>query len=124
MKQPTILCVDDEGGPLLLRQLVLQDAGFSVLTATDIDQALEVFAKHNVELVVSDHLLDHGTGADLARRIKKLNPDVPFILLSGLVDRPEEAESVDMFVNKIEGRDVLVAAIQKLLKHRTDPSSS
>jgi hypothetical protein len=63
-------------------------------------------------------LLEHGTGAELARRLKKLNPEVPFILLSGLVDRPEEAESVDMFVNKIEGRDVLIAAIKQLLAQR------
>ena len=118
MKQPKILCVDDEGGPLLMRQLVLQDAGFEVLTATDIDQAMEVFNSNKVELVVSDHLLDHGTGADLARRIKQLHPDVPFILLSGLVDRPDEAESVDAFVNKIEGRDVLIKTIKDLLADR------
>ena len=118
MKQPKILCVDDEGGPLLMRQLVLQDAGFDVLTATDIDQAMEVFNSNKVELVVSDHLLDHGTGAELARRIKQLHPDVPFILLSGLVDRPDEAESVDAFVNKVEGRDVLIKTIKDLLADR------
>jgi CheY-like chemotaxis protein len=119
MKQPTILCVDDEGGPLLMRQLVLQDAGFRVLTATNIEQAIEVFNSDHVELVVSDHLLEHGTGAELARRLKQLNPAVPFILLSGLVDRPEEAEAVDAFVNKIEGRDALIAAIKEMLDHHS-----
>ena len=102
-----------------MRQLVLQDAGFDVLTATDIDQALEVFTSNNVELVVSDHLLDHGTGAELARRIKRLKADVPFILLSGLVDRPEEAECVDAFVNKVEGRETLIKVIKDLLARRT-----
>ena len=65
-----ILCVDDEDNPLLLRKLVLEKAGYTVVTARSASEALELLAVRHVDLVLSDHLMPGTTGAELAQEMK------------------------------------------------------
>jgi hypothetical protein len=40
---------------------------------------------------------------------------VPIVLLSGMLEPPESANSVDAFMSKADGREALVATIRRLL---------
>src|SRR5258708_757387 len=73
-KKELILCVDDEENQLAVRKLVLESKGYDVLTAASGRQALGLLAQHQVDLVLSDHLMPGLTGADLARQIKAQMP--------------------------------------------------
>lgn len=61
-------------------------------------------------------MLQDVPGAQLIDEMKRLKPDVPFLMLSGLPDAPEGAERADMFVTKGMSPPDFLAAIQKLLK--------
>jgi DNA-binding NtrC family response regulator len=67
------------------------------LTAIDRN---EIFSSYVVDMVVSDHFLHGGTGVELAAAMKKLKPDVPIVIISGLVDAPEGMEHADLFICK------------------------
>ena len=96
----TLLCVDDNQTALQIRKLVLESAGYTVLVASDSATAMEVFSSSVVDLVVSDHLLQNCTGTELAAAMKKLKPDVPIAIISGLVDTPNGIEIADLFISK------------------------
>jgi CheY-like chemotaxis protein len=96
----TVLCVDDEAGALTLRELLLEKSGYTVLPARKAATALQIFKSHNVDLVISDHLLPDLTGADLTREMKLAKPFVPMMLLSGVTEPPAGAEHADLFINK------------------------
>ena len=113
-----ILCVDDEENALLLRRLILEREGYEVMTALSGKQALEIVATHAVDLVVSDHLMPGVTGADLAREVKTIRPGLPVILLSGVNEIPNEADSADLFLSKLEGPVRLCESISLLLSRR------
>jgi CheY-like chemotaxis protein len=113
--KPTILCVDDEDTPLLLRKLVLQKAGFDVLTANCAKEALRIAASNKIDLIVSDHLMPGVTGAELAKLLKTNHPSIPVILLSGVNEIPFGAEVADRFLSKVEGPDRLCATIREAL---------
>src|SRR6516225_8318271 len=82
--KPVVLCVDDEEIPLLLRKLVLEKAGYDVVTASSVLRALEIVSTRHVDLVLSDHLMPGSTGTELARQIKSRLPQLPVVLLSGV----------------------------------------
>ena len=113
--RPVILCVDDEENPLLLRKLVLQKAGYEVLTATSAREALEVTDSHEVDLVLSDHLMPGMSGTELAREVKAHFPKLPVVLISGINEIPVGANVADAFVSKIEGPGALCKEIATLL---------
>ena len=61
-----ILAVDDEKSGLYFRKLILEHAGHSVLSATNVEEAMQLFRSNAVDLVITDHLLGRKTGAEMA----------------------------------------------------------
>lgn len=112
----TILCVDDEENPLTLRKLVLQRAGYEVLTASSANQALEILSSNKVDLVLSDLLMPGKTGTELAREIKTNTPNLPVVLISGVNEIPPEASYADMFLSKVEGPLAMCEKIASVLE--------
>jgi CheY-like chemotaxis protein len=110
-----ILCVDDEENPLILRKLVLQKAGYDVVTANSGKQALEVLTSHSVDLVLSDLLMPGITGTELARQIKEIYPGLPVVLVSGVNEMPPEAAFADLFMSKVEGPVIMCEKISMVL---------
>jgi len=113
--KPVILCVDDEPNSLVLRKLVLQKAGYEVLTANSAAAALDVLASSQIDLVLSDQLMPGVTGTELARQIKNRWPSLPVILISGVNEIPADAEIADLFMSKVEGPVMMCQNINDVL---------
>lgn len=111
----TVLCIDDNQAALHVRKLVLESAGYSVLVASDGATALELFSSSAVDLVLSDHLLQGSTGTELAAVMKRLNPGVPIIIISGLTDAPAGMEHADLFISKTDSPPEVLRQIAGLL---------
>jgi len=92
--KPTLLCVDDNQTSLHVRTLVLESAGYSVLVASDFATAMGLFSSSAVDLVLTDHVMEDGSGTELAAAMKRFRPDVPIAIISGLVEAPEGIEPV------------------------------
>ena len=116
-RKSVILCVDDEKNPLTLRKLVLERVGYQVLTASSAEEAMGLLAGNHVDLVVSDYLKPGVVGTELAKQIKKSHPHVPFVLLSGVNDIPDEASCADLFISKVEGPAAMCTKIAAILSN-------
>lgn len=120
-----ILCVDDENNPLVLRKLVLEKAGYEVVTAGSGKEALQLAGERTFDLVLSDHLMPEMNGAELAQAIKTKQPNLPVILISGVNDIPPEASVADAFLSKVEGPDALGKHITDVLeREKTEEGES
>ena len=84
----TLLFVEDESMLLELLRVVFEEEGYTVLTASDGEKALEVFRERGKEiaLVLSDMGLPKLGGWEVFRRLRELNPSIKVILASGFVD--------------------------------------
>ena len=114
----TLLCVDDNRVALDIRKQVLETFGYSVLIASDSIAALELFSSSQVDLVISDHLLQGCTGTELAAAMKKLRPDIPIAIISGLPEAPQGMEYADLFICKVDPIPEVVQKISDLLDRR------
>ena len=118
-RKPTLLCVDDNHAALHLRKMLLESVGYSVLVASDSVAAMELFSSSAVDMVVSDHFLQDGTGIELAIAMKTLKPAVPIAIISGLVDAPEGMEHADLFICKTDPIPEVLQKISELLNGRS-----
>lgn len=80
---PTILVIDDELGYREMMQMDLGDQGFRVLSAEGGAQALELLKGEKVDLVLTDMKMPHMDGLDTILAIKKLDPGIPIVLMTG-----------------------------------------
>lgn len=112
----TILCVDDEEIPRMLRKLILQKQGYKVITAASGKEALALLEDGGINLVLSDQLMPGMSGTELTRLIKADRPATPVILLSGVNEIPQDAMYADRFVSKVEGPEPLFQAVAEVLQ--------
>ncbi|MCE9564134.1 MAG: response regulator [Planctomycetes bacterium] len=86
-KPPTVLIVDDEAAVRDFVRIVLTHAGYSVHSAADAKQALEVFQAdpERFSLVLSDIRMPGRTGVELAADLHARTPNVPIVFMSGFV---------------------------------------
>jgi CheY-like chemotaxis protein len=116
-EHPLVLCIDDAEIALRVRKLLLTSAGYSVITAASAEAGLALLKENAVELVIADHFLSGKTGAEIAREMKEVKPQVPILIVSAAAEAPDGLEFADGFLSKGEGPDGLLAAISDLL-HR------
>jgi CheY-like chemotaxis protein len=119
MKQNShlVLCVDDELVGLQVRKILLERAGYQVLTALDGPTGLEIFRVEPVEVVVLDYSMPGMHGGEVAAGMRQAKPKVPILLLSAYVDLSVEVTSlVDLYMTKGEGAPALLEKLDSLLK--------
>jgi CheY-like chemotaxis protein len=117
-----ILCVDDEVVGLRVRKILLERAGYQVLTAADGHAGLDLFANHPVDAVVLDYSMPGMHGGEVAQKMRQTKPHVPILLLSAYVGLPVEVCSlVDLYVTKGEGAPALLDKLGSLLPVAATP---
>ena len=115
-KAHLVLCVDDEVVGLRVRKILLERAGYNVLTAVDGRSGLEIFINQPVEAVVLDYSMPGMHGGEVAKRMRQAKPEVPILLLSAYVGLPDEISSlVDVYMTKGEGAPALLDKLGNLL---------
>ncbi len=112
----TILCIDDNEKALNVRKKILEVAGYSVLSASHVDLAMKLFATSDIDIVISDQLLQGKTGTELAAEMKRLKPTIPIVIMSGMVERPEGMEHADLFIGKGEAPPIWLKKISDVLE--------
>ena len=119
MKQNSnlVLCVDDELVGLQVRKILLERAGYQVLTAPDGPSGLEIFSSQPVEAVVLDYSMPGMHGGEVAVKMRQIKSQVPILLLSAYMGLPAEVTSlVDLYMTKGEGAPVLLEKLSSLLQ--------
>jgi|SRR5277367_2612204 len=119
MKQNSnlVLCVDDEVVGLKIRKILLERAGYRVLTAPDGPLGLEIFVAEPVEVVVLDYSMPGMHGGEVAIRMRQAKPEIPILLLSAYIGLPNDVLSqVDMYMTKGEGAPLLLEKLSSLLQ--------
>ena len=118
-----ILVVDDDEFVLEFVQLLLVRGGYSVLTAQSGEEAWNLIAdgQNEIRLVLTDIVMpDSFDGLELAARVRKLQPDLPILLMTGaaLHDYPSAVLLAwePMLLRKPFSPDRLLAFVSKNLE--------
>ena len=82
MTQPTILVVDDDPNALFGTAQILMDEGYQVAQAESGTKALEKIRVNSIDVVITDEKMPDLNGMGLLSEIKKIDDQMPVILLT------------------------------------------
>lgn len=125
----TILIVEDDPSIREITKLGLQDAGFTVQTAADGEEALNRFRHDHPDLVVLDVMLPKRDGLDVCRTIRA-ESTVPVVMLTARGDAIDVVvgleSGADDYVTKPFEMPILVARIRAALRRaqQMDPAET
>ena len=124
-----ILVADDSPTSLVWEKLILSDAEFEIITATDGERALELAFNERPSLIVLDVVMPKLSGLEVCRRLRA-KPEtrlVPIIIVS---ERTEQADidaarraGCNDFMKKPVDREELIRTVDGYLRRRGPRSS-
>jgi PAS domain S-box-containing protein len=123
MSHLPILLVDDEEGIRTVLSISLEDAGYSVDTAANAVDALELFKAKGHPIVVTDIRMPGMSGVELLREIKRIEQKTEVIMISGHADIDVAIQSLKYdasdFITKPINTDVFYFALQRAEERST-----
>ncbi len=90
-----ILVADDEASIRRILEARLSMIGYEIITATDGEEAIAAFNKHNPDLIVLDVMMPKIDGYGVTREIRRTS-DVPIIILTALGDVSERITGLEL----------------------------
>lgn len=91
----TLLLLDDEENILRALARVLRRDGYKILMATRAQDAFELLAKHEVQVILSDQRMPEMNGTEFLSRVKNLYPHTVRIVLSGYTDLKSVTDAIN-----------------------------
>ena len=120
LKEFKVLLVEDEEKLASLLKNCIGDKFYSFSLAKDGKEGLEKFLQINPDIIITDIMMPNLTGIEMAKEIRKLDADIPIIILSAFSQSDNFLGAIDVGVVKYFIKpfdpDELLDYIQNLAK--------
>lgn len=115
----TILVVEDNDNTRLLTEARLKKE-YNVLTATNGEEALDVFYENQVDLIVADIMMPIMDGYEMLKELRDANENVPLLFLTAKSTFGDKKKGFDLgiddYITKPIDYDELLLRIKALLR--------
>lgn len=123
-----ILVIDDDKDICLILTRFLNKNNYNVLIAHSGKEGLTLVGTEDFDLILCDYKLPDITGINLLKKVKELNPSIPFIIITGYSDVRTAVETFrygasDYIIKPLHPDELLVTvreAIAKGASRQTD----
>ena len=117
-----ILIVDDEAHVRSMMGSTLERLGYDVQLAASGHEALEILEQNALDLVLTDIVMEDGSGIALLERMHGQQPQLPIVMVSAIHDISVAIDAMrrgayDYLLKPFE-REHLVSTVQRALDHR------
>jgi two-component system, cell cycle sensor histidine kinase and response regulator CckA len=117
-----ILVVDDEVPIQVITTAMLETHGYSVMTASDGIEAIALYAQHQQEIgvVVMDMMMPNLDSLTIVRALRKFNPHVQIIAMSGLATSEVVAQTMEAGVKAFLAKPFTATELLNTISHLWD----
>jgi CheY-like chemotaxis protein len=120
-----VLLIDDNAIQAATRQTILRRAGYFVIAALNPVRALEQFQDDAfpapICAVITDHIMPGMSGAKFVRELRKIQPHIPIMVISGLEEAEPEYAGMDVrFLLKPLSPDLLLSNLRYLINQQQE----
>ncbi len=114
-----ILFVDDEIYLARVGKEMLEDYGYFVESMTSSTKAFELFKQEpdRFDLVITDYTMPEMTGEQLIKKIRRINPEIPIIMCTGISIESESLSKLKLsrLLMKPLDMDIMLRIIREVL---------
>ncbi|MBT3239499.1 MAG: response regulator transcription factor [Chloroflexi bacterium] len=119
MSNNRVLIVDDEDSLLRFMKRNLEVRNFKVHSASNGLEALAIFEKESIDLIILDVMMPHMDGLETLSRIREYSK-VPIVVLSALGEEQDKVKALNLgaddYLTKPFGVDELLARVHAVIR--------
>ena len=123
IKDLGVLAVDDDDQARVLLQLTLKELGVNqIFMAKDGKEALDFLAdcEELINVIICDWNMPRVTGLEVLRQIRTVDPDIPFMMVTGAIDQESIAiakrDNVTCYLAKPYSQGDLDKKLQQIIR--------
>ncbi|MCD4829149.1 MAG: response regulator [Candidatus Cloacimonetes bacterium] len=119
----TILLADDEESLRAMGAEIMENLGFSVITACDGQEAVEVFTQHkdDIDVAMLDLTMPHLDGTQVFSELRRINPELPIIIASGYSKEDIASRFVGKGLTGVLQKPFTMKSLRDVLQQAMDP---
>ena len=113
-----ILIVDDQPYMMQLYTTELTDKNYTIISAEDIEKALEYLDSLKIDLVILDLYINGFNGWNLLESIKQKYPDLPVLIITAydnLMNDPRAKQADGYLLKNLKNVDLIFQKVEELL---------
>lgn len=115
-----ILVAEDNLNSAKLMKIILNQAGFKVITATNGAEALDIMDSRHIDLIVLDIMMPKMDGYELTKSLRQAGNNIPILMVTGKTQNEDKWDGfiagADDFLTKPVNETELVLRIKALLR--------
>jgi two-component system response regulator QseB len=121
VKKKRLLLVDDDEGVLVTTKKIFELADYNVEAVETGRKCLEALEKGDFDVIILDIMLGDINGLEVLRMIKRLQPNLPVIIMSVYYDQDAQtqqiiAEEADGCIKKPFKMEEAISTVDKVVK--------
>jgi len=105
-KDLTLLVVDDSISTCAMYKIAFSKLFENVIEAYDGNEGYEVFINNKVDLILTDHMMPNLSGIDMTKKIRKISPDIPIILVTATKDLTDLVDAINLRINSFISKPI------------------
>ena len=117
----SVLIVDDEFGVRESLKMLLEPY-YEIHTAASGEEALKVFKERKIDLITLDLNMPKLSGMETLREIRKIDGEVPVVIITGYGTQKDEEEALQYgvtdFISKPFNTRKIISVIDRILGER------
>ncbi|MDP7397397.1 MAG: protein kinase [Lentisphaeria bacterium] len=117
-----ILIVDDEPTMRQLLRTHLKRQNYEILEAAAAAEGLSIVKENDLDLVITDVKLGGTTGVELLTQIKRIYPDLPVIVMTGMPEIEDAVESMKIGAVDYVSKPFRIEQLKAVITQALEPS--
>lgn len=117
--KPKVLIIDDDEAILTALNRILGRSMYEVFLASSPEKGIQLIQNNDIDVIISDILMERLSGIDLIRWVNQNTPDIPVILITGNPDLTTAQEAVKYqafdYIQKPVERSKILYVVQKAI---------
>ena len=122
MKDYSILVIDDEEAQRSVLKGYLEKKGYKIFSASSGNDGIKAVQNNLIDIVLSDFKMPDITGLEVLERVKKINPEISFVILTayGTVENAVKAMQLGAFdyISKPVDLDELDLLLERIIENK------
>lgn len=127
-KNENLLIIDDDKILLQSFKLWLNEKGYTVYTAENRAQAINIIKNKDISVILLDYRLLTENGIDLAKKILELKKDIKIIMITGYPSYENAVESIKAgifdYISKSDTNEKILSTIEKAIQKQREESKN
>jgi two-component system, cell cycle response regulator DivK len=113
----TLLIAEDNEDSALLLKKILKQSGIKILHAKDGVEAVDLFEREpGIDLVLMDAMMPRMSGFEATRQIKKMNNEVPVVMLTAYINQDSIRLAVSSGCNDYLSKPIMPAVLHTVVQ--------